>query len=172
MERRRATLCDHIETWRSVQTLYMPGVTQLCQINSTRTDTMPTEQDSEMPESIQLWLLSSVPPGLRETGCVDGLVEKEHRLRLAEADDALVALRRQLRITTVYSTIRKLMSRGLAKSPTLAHVHCFRSSQPRRKCSPIAIELHEKLSASLIPAETGNADSSPSVQRTFVGPRG
>ncbi|KIM73218.1 hypothetical protein PILCRDRAFT_15408 [Piloderma croceum F 1598] len=82
MERRRATLCDHIETWRSIQTLYMP------------------KQDTEMPEAIPLWLPSSLPSRLRESGCVDGLVEKERRLRLAEADDALVALRRQLRITT------------------------------------------------------------------------
>ena len=79
--------------------LYMPGVTQLRQVNSTRTDAMPTEQDSEMPESIELWLPSSLPSGLRETGCVDGLAEKESHLRVAEADDALVALRRQLRIT-------------------------------------------------------------------------
>jgi hypothetical protein len=121
MERRRATLCDRIETWRSVQTLYMPGVTQLRQINSTRTDAMPTEQDSEMPESIHLWLPSSLPPGLRETGCVDGLVEKERRLRLAEADDALVALRRQLRITTGIFNYKKTHVSGTGqKSNTRA----------------------------------------------------
>lgn len=100
MERRRATLYNRIETWRSVQTLYMPGVTQMRQINGTRTDAMPAEQDPEMPESISLWLPSSLPSSLCETGCVDGLIEKERCLRLAEADDALVALRQQLRITT------------------------------------------------------------------------
>jgi hypothetical protein len=61
---------------------------------------MLNDQDTEKPESIKLWLPSSLPPGLRESGCVNGLVGKERRLRLAEADDALVALRRQLRITT------------------------------------------------------------------------
>jgi hypothetical protein len=100
MEQRRATLCDRIESWRSIQALYMPGIIQLCQTNPTRTDAMPTDQDIEKPETIQLWLPSSLPANLRETGCVSGLLEKERRLRLAEADDALVALRRQLRITT------------------------------------------------------------------------
>jgi hypothetical protein len=121
MERRCATLCDRIETWRSVQTLYMPGVTQLRQINSTRTDAMPTEQDTEMPESIPLWLPSSLLSGLRETGCVDGLIEKERRLRLAEADDALVALRRQLRITTGVFNYKKTHVSGTGqKSNTRA----------------------------------------------------
>ena len=78
----------------------MPGIAQLCQMSPTRTDAMPSDQDTEKPESMQLWLPSSLPTGLRETGCVNGLVDKECHLRLAEADDALVALRRQLRITT------------------------------------------------------------------------
>jgi hypothetical protein len=121
MERRRATLCDRIETWRSIQTLYMPGVTQMRQINSTRTDAMPTEQDTEMPETIPLWLPSALPSGLRESGCVDGLVEKERRLRLAEADDALVALRWQLRITTGVFNYKKTHVSGTGqKSNTRA----------------------------------------------------
>jgi hypothetical protein len=68
---------------------------------------MPTEQDIEKPESIRLWLPSSLPASLRESGCVSGLLEKECRLRLAEADDALVALRRQLRITTSVFNYKK-----------------------------------------------------------------
>jgi hypothetical protein len=100
MEQRRATLCDRIESWRSIQPLYMPGIIQLCQTNPTRTNAMPTDQDAEKPEAIKLWLPSSLPVGLRATGCISGLVDKECRLRLAEANDALVALRRQLRITS------------------------------------------------------------------------
>lgn len=121
MERRRVTLYDRIETWRSIQTLYMPGVTQLRQINGTRTDAMPMEHDTEMPELIKLWLPSSLPPGLRESGCTDGLLDKEHRLRVAEADDALVALRRQLRITTGVFNYKKTHVSGTGqKSNTRA----------------------------------------------------
>jgi hypothetical protein len=121
MERRRVSLFDRIETWRSIQLLYMPVISQLRQINSTRTDALPTDQDSEKPESLQLWLPSSVPSGLREAGCVDGLLDKECRLRLAEADDALIALRRQLRITTGVFNYKKTHVSGTGqKSNTRA----------------------------------------------------
>jgi hypothetical protein len=40
MEQCRATLSDHIETWRSIQALYMPIIVQLRQTNLTRTDAM------------------------------------------------------------------------------------------------------------------------------------
>jgi hypothetical protein len=78
----------------------MPAIVQLRQTNPTRTDALLADQDSEKPELTKLWLPSALPSGLRETGCIGGLLDKERRLRLAEADDALVALRRQLRITT------------------------------------------------------------------------
>lgn len=100
LEDRRATLFDRMETWRSIQPLYMPGIAQLRQVNATRTDGLPDTQDSDKPENIQLWLPSSMPRALWETGCLPGLLDKEKRLRVAEADDALNGLRRQLRIMT------------------------------------------------------------------------
>ena len=121
MEQRRATLFDRIETWRSVQTLYMPAITQLRQTNGTRTDAMPADQDSEKPELIQLWLPSSLPSGLCGSGCIPGLLDKECRLRLAEASDALAALRRQLRITTGVFNYKKTHVSGTGqKSNTRA----------------------------------------------------
>jgi hypothetical protein len=56
-----------------------------------------------LPESACLWLPSSVPQESWATVCSPGLVHKETRLRIAQADDALVELRRQLRIS---STLR------------------------------------------------------------------
>jgi hypothetical protein len=121
MEQRRATLSDRIDSWRSIQALYMPGIAQLRQTNPTRIDAMPNEQDIEKPESIPLWLPSALSAGLRETGCVNGLLDKERRLRLAEADDALVALRRQLRITTGVFNYKKTHVSGTGqKSNTRA----------------------------------------------------
>jgi hypothetical protein len=107
MEQRHATLCDRIESWRSIQPLYMPGIIQLCQTNPTRMNTMPTNQDAEKPEAIKLWLPSSLPVGLCRTGYVSDLAEKECRLRLAESNDALVALRCQLRITSSVFNYKK-----------------------------------------------------------------
>ena len=100
MERCHATLCERIESWQSIQAPYMPGIAQLCQMSPTRTDAMPSDQDAKKLELIQLWLPSFLPTGLCEMGCVNGLVDKECCLQLAEADDALVPLRHQLCITT------------------------------------------------------------------------
>ncbi|KIM73256.1 hypothetical protein PILCRDRAFT_81280 [Piloderma croceum F 1598] len=68
---------------------------------------MPTDQDAEKPEAIKLWLPSSLPVGLCRTGCVSGLVDKESHLRLAEANNTLVALRCQLRITSSMFNYKK-----------------------------------------------------------------
>lgn len=100
IEERRAALFDNIETWRSIQPLYMPGITQLRQLNATRTDALPDSEDAKRPEAIQLWLPSHIPQSLWQTGCVTGLLQKEKTLRVAEATDALNGLRRQLRIMT------------------------------------------------------------------------
>jgi hypothetical protein len=61
---------------------------------------MPNDQDAKKPELIQLCLPFSLPSGLCKSGCINGLLDKECHLWLAEADDALVALRHQLHITT------------------------------------------------------------------------
>ena len=45
-------------------------------------------------------------------GCINGLADKEHHLQLAEADDALVALHRQLRITTGVFNYKKIHASG------------------------------------------------------------
>lgn len=76
----------------------MPGIAQLRQINATRTDGLPDSHDREKPEATNLWLPSAMPRDLWLTGCTPGLLDKEKRLRLAEAEDSLSALRRQLRI--------------------------------------------------------------------------
>ena len=76
----------------------MPSIAQVQQTNSTRVDALPSAQDREKPELAALWLPSNMPSHLRESGCVDGLLEKEKQLRLADANDALAGLRRQLQI--------------------------------------------------------------------------
>lgn len=121
LESRRAALFDRIESWRSIQPLYMPGITQLRQTNGTRTDAMPDSNDSKQPENMPLWLPSSMPSALLQTGCVSGLVEKERKLRIAEADDALAALCRQLRIMTgVFDYKKTHVSGGGQRSNTRA----------------------------------------------------
>jgi hypothetical protein len=76
-----------IQQWRDAQSLYMPEVLKL-----TETE---TDSDHLRPESISLYMPSGVPMDLISSA---SLVEKERRLRQAQAEDALVELRRLLRV--------------------------------------------------------------------------
>lgn len=48
-----------------------------------------------------------MPSSLHATGCVPGLVAKETKLRIAQADDALNDIRRQLRISATLLDFKK-----------------------------------------------------------------
>lgn len=85
----------------------MPGIVQLRQSNPTGIDALPTSQDKEKPEESSLWMPSTMPSGLLLSGCVSGLLEKEARLRLAQAHDSLNKLRHQLRIMTYVFNYKK-----------------------------------------------------------------
>jgi hypothetical protein len=78
-----------IDSWRLIQDVYMPGVSELW--------TQTLIDKPSPPESIPLYLPSSVPPALQSNFA--GLVDKEKRIRIAQAEDALTELRRLLRIT-------------------------------------------------------------------------
>lgn len=62
---------------------------------------------AEQPETTELMLPSAMTESARVLGCVLGLVEKEGRLRLAQADDALRELRRQLRVSAQIIDFKK-----------------------------------------------------------------
>jgi hypothetical protein len=85
---KRAALRRRIEKWKEVQSIYMPAVSEL-----------QTSSESRLhPETIPLQLPSAVSPELRSTRCIEGLPDKEWRLRVAQADDAICDLQRLLRI--------------------------------------------------------------------------
>lgn len=93
--------------------LYMPCVAALLlSSHSTAVDTDPTEK----VEMIPLWLPSSLPASLPQqlhtSGISSGLAEKETRLRIAQADDALAEIRRQRRILTGLVLFKKLNVSG------------------------------------------------------------
>jgi hypothetical protein len=85
LQERRNALLSRIQRWQGIQSLYMPAVMEA------------TEDVGDhciaQPETIPLHLPSGMPQTL---GSIDGLADKERRLRLAQADDALIELRRLL----------------------------------------------------------------------------
>ncbi|KIM80240.1 hypothetical protein PILCRDRAFT_9784 [Piloderma croceum F 1598] len=88
---KRNSLRRRIETWREVQVHYMPGVAQA-------RASLPTITP-EKPETMPLCLPSIMPSLLWATGCLPGI--------LAQADDALAELRRQLRIAATICDYKK-----------------------------------------------------------------
>ncbi|KAI0037791.1 hypothetical protein FA95DRAFT_1585548 [Auriscalpium vulgare] len=92
-------LRHRISSWRSIQQIYMPGVAHLV------APTVALDDDQDVanaalpnaPYNTPLYLPSQLPISLRRTGCAPGLVEKETRLRRAQAEDSLHQIRRALR---------------------------------------------------------------------------
>ncbi|TDL14820.1 hypothetical protein BD410DRAFT_845698 [Rickenella mellea] len=94
LQQKRIALRHRIENWRKIQAVYMPGVSASLQ------DRNPSDDGTSEPanaELSQLFLPSSLPLSAR-TSALLGLSVKEHRLRLAQAEDCLRQLRRHLRI--------------------------------------------------------------------------
>lgn len=103
---------------------------------SQATPSSQTHKNSEHPERINLWLPSSLPKSLWETGCAPGLVTKEHRLRLAQADDALNELRRQLRISASILDYKKATIKGTSqKMGTRARTVMVRFHDKTYRCA-------------------------------------
>ena len=85
----------------------------------TASSTQPTSDDAstpaETPEVTPLFFPSSISSSFWPTGCIPGLVDKERRLRLAQADDGLNELRRQLRISATLRDYKKVQVGGTSQ---------------------------------------------------------
>lgn len=139
------TLRHRINKWRDIQLSYMPGVThaqalwesgQLLSTPSPSSLSTPATSSShsishsngsasvtpssnvvtsEQPDIIPLFLPSQLPESLWQSGCVPGLVEKEKRLRVAQADDALGELKRLLRISATIRDYKRVQVGGVSQ---------------------------------------------------------
>ncbi|KAH8106480.1 hypothetical protein DFH11DRAFT_1549960 [Phellopilus nigrolimitatus] len=105
LEEKEISLRRKIVIWQNVQRVYMPGIA------ATSFDVTPVDADDESGDpdeapskstvasfDIPLNLPSSLENDVRYAACIPGLEDKERRLRFAQAADALVTLRRHLRI--------------------------------------------------------------------------
>jgi hypothetical protein len=101
IEEKRNLLRRRIQSWIEVRNIYVPALA-----DDRETSPSAASNAHIAPELIPLKLPSSMTPALRST-CYQGLADIERRLRLAQAEDALYDLRKQLRITlglTLYKT--------------------------------------------------------------------
>ena len=109
LQDKRHALRRRIDVWRDIQQLYMPCAAQLYQTHLVNISALSTTEEAE---TVPLFLPSSIPSSLWSTGCASGLVDKECRLRLAQADDGLNELRRQLRISATLRDYKKVQVGG------------------------------------------------------------
>lgn len=117
LQEKRHALRRRIDIWRDIQKVYMPCIDQVRATRSTSTSDAPSvpstsSTTSEAPETTPLYLPSSIPEPFWSTGCILNIVHKERRLRLAQADDALNELRRQLRISATLVDFKKVQVGG------------------------------------------------------------
>lgn len=115
LQEKRTSLFRRIQRWHEVQLTYVPCVgpilaTMLCSAEETNTPPDPAEH---MP----LYLPSSLPRQLLDTHDLTAILEKEKRLRIAQADDALAEIRRQRRIITGLWHFKKLNVAGTGNKP-------------------------------------------------------
>jgi hypothetical protein len=93
IEERRNVLRWRIQAWIEVQNIYIPALA-----DDQDSSILATSAARATPELVPLKLPSFMTPALRST-CLLGLADIEHRLRVAQADDCLSDLRKQLQIT-------------------------------------------------------------------------
>ncbi|KAI0039152.1 hypothetical protein FA95DRAFT_1504561, partial [Auriscalpium vulgare] len=95
LQQKRNALMYRITNWRVIQQIYMPAVAALAAAAAVQTITAPSPT---APLAELLWLPTAVPRALWAVGLTNGLIAKNVRLRIAQAEDALHGLRRQLRL--------------------------------------------------------------------------
>ena len=93
LEEKRNVLRWQIQAWIEIRKVYVPALADNQDSNISATSTAGAP-----PELVPLKLPFSMTPAVRST-CFQGLADTECRLRLAQADDCLSELRKQLRIT-------------------------------------------------------------------------
>ncbi|KAI0066772.1 hypothetical protein BV25DRAFT_1867938 [Artomyces pyxidatus] len=115
LQEKRNALQHRIKNWRALQLIYMPASSALIAKElSASTSPSPTSSSHgttanavpavvETPgttkiENEKLWLPLDIPRELWSPGLAPGLIDKAIRLRVAQAEEALHNLRRQLRI--------------------------------------------------------------------------
>jgi hypothetical protein len=110
LEVKRTALRNRIQQWREAQLVYMPCVGSLL------LQTLAPAADSpsvEPAESIPLHLPSSLTLSLRQSPELPAVIEKERRLRVAQADDALADVRHQRRIISGLWQFKRLNVDGM-----------------------------------------------------------
>ena len=107
-------LLQQINQWREVQIAHMSAISSII-ASSPSPETIPLFlPSSPSPETIPLFLPSSLAPN---TPGLSQALEKEIRLRIAQANDALADIRHHLRLIAGLWQFKKLSVAGTGNQP-------------------------------------------------------
>ncbi|KAM6501762.1 hypothetical protein JOM56_001739 [Amanita muscaria] len=112
LEDKRTLLLRHIQCWREFQLVHTPCVGPWLAASLSPAALDGKTIFSEVAESVPLYLPSSLPADLRRLPEMSSVIEKECRLRIAQADDALAGIRHQRRIISGLWQFKRLNVNG------------------------------------------------------------
>ncbi|TDL14200.1 hypothetical protein BD410DRAFT_691972, partial [Rickenella mellea] len=95
IQQKRNALEHRIKTWRRLQAIYMPVVAALLEQDHALVEDENAGPVS--PEDVNLYLPSDLPSNL-QCRCSPAVARKEFLLRVGQADDCILQLRRQLHV--------------------------------------------------------------------------
>ncbi|KAJ7149097.1 hypothetical protein C8R46DRAFT_1009634 [Mycena filopes] len=108
LQRKRTLLLGKISALQDVQNLYMPGLRQWI----AQQDPPLPVADNTKPETIKIFLPSSLPETARESVCIPNLAQHEEDMRKAQATEALRELRSNLRTRTFAHQFKRRLIGG------------------------------------------------------------
>ena len=121
LEEKRSSLIRQIRIWRPVQLAYTPHVASLLPL----VDTADGDGLYSNPESMPLYLPSSLPSDISHRPELKDIREAERRLREAQADDALADVRRLRRIIQGLWQFKKLNVSGTGNRPNTRMLNLY-----------------------------------------------
>jgi hypothetical protein len=123
LEEKRSSLIRQIRNWRPIQLAYTPHVASLLPL--VLGDTADGEVQYSNPESMPLYLPSSLPPDISQRPELKDICEAERRLREAQADDALADVRRLRRVIQGLWQFKKLNVSGTGNRPNTRMLNLY-----------------------------------------------
>jgi hypothetical protein len=123
LEEKRSSLIRQIRVWRPIQLAYTPHVASLLPL--VQGDTTDGDGQYSNPESMPLYLPSSLPPDISQRPELKEIRETEYRLREAQADDALAEVRRLRRVIQGLWQFKKLNVSGTGNRPNTRMLNLY-----------------------------------------------
>jgi hypothetical protein len=123
LEEKRSSLIRQIRIWRPIQLAYTPHVASLLPL--VLGDTADGDGNYSKPESMPLYLPSSLPPDISQRLELKDICKAEYRLREAQADDALADVRRLRRIIQGFWQFKKVNVSGTGNRPNTKMLNLF-----------------------------------------------